>query len=212
MPTVLLIRHGESESNVGLPTTKPTEFTPLTELGHRQSQAVAAVVPAPDLIVTSPYFRSKQTAQPTRQRFPECPQVEWPVQEFDYVAFSSRVSDRNEILQLCRAYWQRRDPFYRDGEEAESFASLMQRVALLFQRVRQQSDQMILVFSHSGFIRAVLWAGLMQQTEITPKGMEKYRSFIQSIRIPNGAIVTLKLDGSDMLFSSIMTSHLEGLP
>jgi broad specificity phosphatase PhoE len=138
--------------------------------------------------------------------------VEWPVQEFDYVAFSSKVSDRTEILQLCRAYWQRRDPFYRDEEEAESFASLMQRVALLFQRVQQYPDKTILVFSHSGFIRAVLWAGLTQQTEITPKAMEKYRSFIQSIRVPNGAIVTLQLDGPGMLFSSIMTNHLERLP
>lgn len=211
MTTVLLIRHGESESNVGLPTTKPTEFTALTNLGHRQAQAVATVVPPPDLIVTSPYFRAKQTAHPTIQRFPDCPRAEWPVQEFDYLAFSNSASDRAQVLQLCKAYWQRRDPFYRDGEEAESFASLMQRVGTLFQQIRQFEEQTIVVFSHAGFIRAVLWASLVQQTEITPKTMDRFCNFTQSVRVPNGAIVTLSLHHQEILFSPIRTHHLQGL-
>lgn len=211
MATVLLIRHGESESNVGWPSTKPTELVPLTALGQRQSEAVAIAVPPPDLIVTSPYLRSQQTALPTRQRFPDCPQVEWPVQEFDYVVLPPQISDRTEILQLCRAYWQRRDPFYRDGAEAESFAGLMQRVAHLFQQVRQLEGKTVLVFSHSGFIRAVLWAGLMPQVEVTPKGMEQYRNFIQSVRVPNGAIVTLHQNQQNLSFSPVVSHHLQGL-
>jgi len=211
MARVLLIRHGESELNVGLPSTKPTKFTPLTDLGQRQSKAVATVVPIPNLIVTSPYLRSKQTAQSTVQRFPDCPQTEWQVQEFEYLAFSAQVRDRTEIFQLCKAYWQRRDPFYRDAESAESFASLMQRVAALFQQIYRLEGQTILVFSHSGFIRAVLWASLVQQTEITPKAMDRFCNFIQSVQIPNGAIVTLNLNQQEILFSPILTKHLQGL-
>ena len=211
MIAVWLIRHGESESNIGLPTTKPTEFTQLTHRGHQQAKVVASVVPLPDLIVTSPYFRSKQTAQPAIERFPHCPQAEWQVQEFDYLASVSKTNDRREILHLCKAYWQRRDPFYQDGEEAESFASLMQRVAVFFQQIHTLEGKTILTFSHSGFIRAVLWASLIQETEITPRTMDKFCNFIQSVRIPNGGIIKLHVQNQEMFFSPILTSHLQGV-
>lgn len=210
MIAVWLIRHGESESNAGLPTVKPTELTQLTAQGHQQAAAIATIVPKPNLVVTSPYLRAKQTAQPTIDRFPHCAQVEWPVQEFDYVAEPGKKISHTELLQLCKTYWQRRDPFYRDGDEAESFASLMQRVATLEEQIRQREGQTILIFSHSGFIRAFLWARLSPHAEITPKSMDKFCNFIQSIRIPNGAIVKLHLHEQEVFFSSVLTSHLPG--
>lgn len=211
MTIVWLIRHGESEANVGVAVAQSTELSRLTDRGHRQSQAIATTVPVPHLVVTSPYLRSKQTAQPTLQRFPHCPQTEWAVQEFDYVAFSAKASDRAAMLQLCKAYWQRRDPFYRDGDQAESFASLMQRVTTMLQQLRNLEGETVLIFSHSGFIRAVLWASLMQVTEITPRAMDKFCNFIQAIRIPNGAIVKLQLTQQGTFFSPILTTHLEGV-
>uniref|UniRef100_A0A832H2M6 Histidine phosphatase family protein n=1 Tax=Oscillatoriales cyanobacterium SpSt-402 TaxID=2282168 RepID=A0A832H2M6_9CYAN len=208
MIAVWLIRHGESESNAGLPTENLTEFTQLTPKGHRQAESLIHVVAKPDLIVTSPYIRTKQTAHPLLAHFPGCPQVEWQVQEFDYLSLPPQTTNRAEILDLCKAYWQRRDPFYRDGEGAESFASLMHRVRQMFQQLQQLDNQCVLVFSHGGFIRAVLWSALTQQTEISPKGMEKFCCFIQSIRIPNAAIVKLHLHQDEIFVSNILTSHL----
>jgi probable phosphoglycerate mutase len=70
MIRVFLIRHGESESNVGLPSADPGSI-PLTGDGHRQARQVARVLPGiPALIVTSPYLRARHTAQPTVSRFP----------------------------------------------------------------------------------------------------------------------------------------------
>ena len=82
MIRVFLIRHGESESNAGLPSADPGS-APLTPDGHRQARQVARVLAdAPALIVTSPYLRARQTAQPTISRFPGAACEEWPVQEF----------------------------------------------------------------------------------------------------------------------------------
>lgn len=211
MIAVWLIRHGESESNAGLPTEKLTEFTQLTPKGHRQAESLLHVVDNPDLIVTSPYIRTKQTAQPILAQFPNCPQVEWSVQEFDYLSLPPKPTSRAEILDLCKVYWQRRDPFYIDGEGAESFAGLMHRVKQMFQQVRQLDSKVILIFSHAGFIRAVLWSALTQSTEISPKGMEKFCSFIQAVRIPNAAIVKLHLHQDETFVSNIQTSHLSEL-
>lgn len=86
MRTVWLIRHAQSESNFGLPSFIPAA-PPLTPLGIEQARYVAgAFSERPNLIVTSPYVRTQQTAQPTLERFPDVPQEEWPVQEFTYLA------------------------------------------------------------------------------------------------------------------------------
>ena len=56
---VWLIRHGQSESNAGLPTNGPAA-SPLTELGHRQAERVAEQFTGPPaLIVSSPFLRAQ---------------------------------------------------------------------------------------------------------------------------------------------------------
>ncbi len=68
---VFLIRHGESESNAGLPSADPGS-APLTPDGHRQASQIARVLAdVPALIVTSPYLQARQTAQPAISRFPQ---------------------------------------------------------------------------------------------------------------------------------------------
>ena len=70
MIRVFLIRHGESESNAGLASAGPGS-APLTADGHQQAEQIARVLAdVPALIVTSPYLRARQTAQPTIRRFP----------------------------------------------------------------------------------------------------------------------------------------------
>ena len=54
-----LIRHGESASNAGLPTTGNGEV-PLTALGQRQARDVAdRVQRQPDLLVVSSFLRAR---------------------------------------------------------------------------------------------------------------------------------------------------------
>lgn len=85
MIRVFLIRHGQSESNAGLRSADPGS-APLTPDGHRQARQIARVLAdVPALIVTSPYLRARQTAQPTISRFPQAACQEWPVQEFTYL-------------------------------------------------------------------------------------------------------------------------------
>src|SRR6266568_4822313 len=129
MLTVWFIRHSESEGNVGLATSE-TAMIKLTARGIEQAERIAlAFVEAPSLIVTSPYLRAKQTAQPTLLRFPDARHEEWPVHEF---TFLSSLRYRNTTVVDRRpwaaAFWERCDPFYVDGEGAESFANLMNRI------------------------------------------------------------------------------------
>jgi len=81
----IFIRHGQSTGNAGIPCYDLSGIE-LTELGRRQSRKVAAGwTEAPDLIVTSPFLRTQQTAAPTIERFPDVPIEVWPIQEFTYL-------------------------------------------------------------------------------------------------------------------------------
>src|SRR5258708_7093166 len=120
-----LIRHGESESNAGLPSAGPAS-SPLTSLGREQAaQVVRALAEPPALIVTSPYVRARQTAQPTIGAFPRSACQEWPVQEFTYLGdLRWRSMTASEREPYASAYWDRADPQH-SSEGAESFADLI---------------------------------------------------------------------------------------
>ncbi len=209
MSTVWFIRHGESEANAGLPTVDPS-ITPITAKGERQAQQVAQTfTQSPDLIVTSPYQRTQQTAQPTRARFPNVPHAEWPVQEFTYLA-SARYqgSTIEHRLPLSDAYWQRNDPLYIDGAGAESFADLLARVEIVQTKLMQLEAEFVPIFSHGRFIRAFVWAVLTRSTEASAKRMRQFHSLITAFSVPNGSILKLCVQNSEIWFNGIHTEHL----
>lgn len=97
----VFIRHGQSTGNAGVPCHDLASIE-LTELGWRQAREVArAWTEAPTLIVTSPYLRTRQTAEATIQRFPDVPVEVWPIEEFTYLQPSrwngTRSSERMPI-------------------------------------------------------------------------------------------------------------------
>ena len=212
MPTVWLIRHGESEANAGLRSENPADV-PLTPKGFSQSAAVAAhFEQQPALIVTSPYLRTSQTAQKTITRFPDIPQQEWSVQEYTYLAparcYQTTLAERRPMVE---EYWERAEPDYVDGEGAESFADLLDRVWQLQDRVGQyQEADLLAVFSHAQFIRAVIWSlFFMPSKDECLAHMAKFRRFFQAVDIPNCGIVEWQMrSNSEMLISPVLTSHL----
>jgi broad specificity phosphatase PhoE len=153
----IFIRHGQSTGNAGIPCDDLASI-PLTELGWQQSREVAASwIEAPDLIVTSPYLRTQQTAAATIARFPNIPVEVWPIQEFTYLQPSrwngTRSADRMPFLER---YWKEADPEFCDGEGAESFNTLLERVEAALDRLAAMPEEaLVYVFSHGQFIQAV---------------------------------------------------------
>lgn len=191
------IRHGESTGNAGMRCTD-LSLLELTEKGRLQAEQVAATwIKTPDLIVTSPYLRARQTAQPTMERFPGVPVEVWPIQEFTYLEPSRwNGTARAERLPYIDAYWKTADPAYRDGPGAESFSDLLGRAAKALEHLQSlPDDSQVLLFSHGQFMHAVRL--LVLHPALTDR--ERMRLFWREDGLPsveNGERIELELSGA----------------
>lgn len=210
MKEVWLIRHAESTANAGAATYSP-EVIPLTEKGLAQAQSVAdQISKRPDLIVVSPFLRSKQTAAPLIARSRDVPVEEWNVQEFTYLApercHNTTLTERKPLVD---AYWSRNDPNYCDGAGAESFADLMTRAQATLTQIKKPEDKFVVVISHGQFIRAAIWLLLHEMEEMKIETMAAFHCFLEAVSVPNAAIFKIKLtEEGELFFSRISASYL----
>jgi broad specificity phosphatase PhoE len=212
MLSVWFIRHGESESNAGLPAADSAP-TPLTRKGVDQAERLASVfTEPPSLLVVSSYLRSRQTADPIILRFPDVPLVEWPVQEFTYLARSpGQLTTAEQRRPRVEAFWLRCDPYHRDDGWAESFADLMERLQTVLKLIRQQEDGFIAVISHGLFMRALYWTLLTGSFEVSRERMQRFHHLRASFPVPNTAMLKLRFQDAEVWMSPLITGHLAGL-
>jgi 2,3-bisphosphoglycerate-dependent phosphoglycerate mutase len=154
---IFLVRHGQSVANAG--GAAPDHITnPLTELGHAQAKAFAEGFDwIPKLFLHSPFLRTRQTAEPLLQRFPDVPVEEWPIHEFTYLE-PTRHNGTNETQQMPHIlkYWERPDPAYLDGPGAETFTQFLDRARSAILRFAQMAPGgCVVVFTHGFMMQAI---------------------------------------------------------
>lgn len=198
MKKTLFVRHAESLANAG-GTTQDAQSVPITEKGHLQSEIIAQhFSTAPDLIVTSNYLRTQQTAQPLIYQFPSVRVETWDiVREFTFL-------DRNQhcnTTTLQRSvyvdkYWLKCDPHYRDGLEEETFFELLARVEETKKRLEKRAEKKIVLFTHGQFMNCFRLMGKVSKpvcnlsvTEIQEL-METFKDMRTSFVVHNAQIFT----------------------
>lgn len=156
---IYLVRHGESTANIGMPTENHKEI-PLTDKGKLQAaEAAKMLLPYDiDFVVVSPFLRAIQTAEEYRRLRPEVKCFVDPrVCEYTYLRPAACKGMTNaERRPLRQAYWQRNDPFYVDGEGAESFVEMLMRAKSFLEDCAGMKEKNIAVFSHSQLINILL--------------------------------------------------------
>lgn len=193
------IRHAESFGNAGAVTSDVARIS-LTETGQEQSRTLAALWnESPSLIVFSPFLRTRLTAQPTIQRFPEVRVQEWPVQEFTYLEPSRwNGTAREERLTAVEAWWESADPSFLDGPGAESFSDLLRRAEDTLTRLeRQPPESRVLVFTHGQFMQALGLTVIFPEKTDEQK-MAMFRQFDREHPLKNCAMFSIDrpLEGS----------------
>lgn len=175
---IILVRHGQSVANTGS-ATESHITNPLTELGWAQARNFAdGFNCSPTRFVLSSFLRARQTAAPLLQRFPFVPIEDWPIQEFTYLEPTRHDgTTEDERLPHVLRYWERCDPAYQDGPNAESFSHFFDRTRNAIHRLSAtHPGDCIVLFTHGLWMQAFRLCLLFPNT--TDKElMANFRSF-----------------------------------
>jgi broad specificity phosphatase PhoE len=138
----------------------------------------------PDLIVTSGYMRSEQTAEPLAERFPKAARMTFPLQEFTFLA-PARCADStfSQRRPWVEEYWTRCDPSFIDGLGAESFSSFSTRVRQSVHRIEELPFRRVIVVAHAHVIRLVQTVVLKGSFDAVT--MEAYRACVACRPVEN---------------------------
>ena len=153
---VLLVRHGQSLANAGGKTVRPHPES-AHSLGRTQAQNFAEQLDCqPSLIAVSPFPRAQQTAEPIRQRFPNSPVEEWPIEEFTFLntTLYHNTSEADRWPHVSD-FWERADPAYIDGPGSESFTQFLDRAREAIRRlIALNPGGCVVLVTHGYFMQA----------------------------------------------------------
>lgn len=186
-----LIRHGQSSINAGRPSVAGGDVC-LTELGVEQAAAVAHRVDRPpDLLIMSPLVRARATADLIRAQWPTTPYEIWPIQELNYLS-PARCGGTTAATRrpMIDAYWQRCDPDYLDGPDAESFSDFLHRVRQFHERLVALDCRFVVAVGHGQFFRAYTIA-MATGFAASPEWMAHYRRSETANPLANCEVVEL---------------------
>ncbi len=179
MLSVHFIRHAESLANAGGVTGVPADI-PLTPKGVTQAHAISHTIEAaPQLILSSPYLRARETTKPTLARFPDVPYETWPVHEIAMLATAKRIDTSSDDRRpLIQDYWSKGDPDYIDGPGAESFRDFVGRIRAALKRLSGlDMNGDIVIFSHEQFMKAVILEVAEPMRPVDAAAMRKFSAF-----------------------------------
>lgn len=191
-----LIRHGESAANAGLPTVGDSDV-PLTDRGRRQAREVAdRIARRPDLLVVSPFLRARTTSEPIQDRWPALRCETWPIQELTYLSPARCVGTTAATRRpWVEAYWDRCDPDYLDGPDAETFRSFVERLGAFHRRLLALDNDFVVVVGHGQFFRAYQF-GQRHGFAVSADWMTGYRRAETAGPMANGEVI--ELTGQDL--------------
>lgn len=195
---VVCYRHGESAANAGHATADPASI-PLTDVGLRQADAIAREFSqTPDLLVSSPFLRARQTAEPT-SAMTGVPIRIWPIEEFTYLApLRCEGTTAAQRRSWVEAYWETSNPEAIDGAGAESFVALIDRVRAALgqlEELHRESATFVAVFGHGQFLQALQWLIETSPHSIDAAAMRQFRARDRARPIANGSSLTIMYDG-----------------
>lgn len=188
MKKVWFIRHAESAANAN-PNHRSAsaDSIELSSVGLEQAKGVSKLFnTAPNLIVTSPYLRTKQTARGLLERFPEVSHEEWPVFEFSYLSpLKYNNSTPEERRPHAKKFWETCDPQYCDGDGAESFSDLLNRAEKVYKKIIEREENFIVIFSHGQFMSAFDWLIKNDHSGADSENMREFYDLLKTDEIPN---------------------------
>lgn len=98
-----------------------------------------------------------------------------------------------ERLPIADDFWFKGDPYYKDGEGAESFAEFVERTKRVVGKFSSRKGGLVLAFSHQQFITGVQWFLEGRFSSLGRKTMHDFRAYLIAKPVENGGIIEFDL-------------------
>ncbi len=193
MKKIYLVRHGQSEGNIGLIRQSPEN--PLTERGQRQAHRLSERLSCLefDLLVSSPFTRAYQTAEIISNKTGK------QIIENDLFIERKRPSeqinqpkDSEDNVQSEIEYNQafKENKKYKDGE---SFVEITQRARDALSFLDEKTDISTVVVTHGIFLRVICAIVLLKESITAENCFE----MIKTLKTANTGITVIEKDEYD---------------
>ncbi|GLZ32563.1 phosphoglycerate mutase [Lentzea sp. NBRC 105346] len=157
---MLLVRHGETASNIARVLDTVPPGPPLTELGHKQARELADALADEDIsaVYASVALRTQQTAAPTAERFGLPVQVLSGVHEIqvgDYEGMNSTEAYRAYLHTVVAWAEGRLDVAFPNGESGQQ---VLDRFLPAVRSIEQDGTVVLVTHGGSGRMAALALA------------------------------------------------------
>lgn len=189
---LLLVRHGETASNIERKLDTAMPGPPLTELGHKQARELADTLGAEDLVAVyaSIGLRAQQTALPTAERFGLPVQVLEGIEEIQVGSLEGRNDTEAYKTYLETVIrWAEGDLGVAFPDGGESGQQVLDRFLRAISSIRQ--DGTVMVVTHGG-------AGRMGALALASNVPVELAENL----LPNTGVVVLETEGDGWLCRS----------
>ncbi|HEV2702032.1 MAG TPA: histidine phosphatase family protein [Steroidobacteraceae bacterium] len=190
-PSVLLIRHGQSQANAG-GVTLENPVVPLTELGSQQARTLAGLLPSETPAVwASPFKRALDTAAPYCERLGITAKTHADLREFEVIDTQlMRGSPCAEREAVLARYWLAAEPDARTGPAGETFREFHERINHMRRNLLPSLPDGSVVFGH-GLCMALLFWQLWGFEKVDQAAMIHFRRFQLGFPTPNAVVYGL---------------------
>jgi alpha-ribazole phosphatase len=186
--TLYLIRHGQSQANVG-GITLENPLVPLTVLGELQARTLASLLPATAAqIWSSPFKRALDTAAPYCARINQAAAVHDDLREFETIdTLQMRGSLFSARDAMVTRYWLKSEPDHRSGPAAETFREFHERVARVRREFLPSLPHGTVIFGHGMWMALLFWQ-MHGFEKVDHLGMTLFRRYQLGFPTPNTCV------------------------
>jgi broad specificity phosphatase PhoE len=154
---IFIVRHGQTEYNIGEPRFRGQLDIPLSEFGMKQADAIADIlklIPL-DIIYYSKLQRARTTGEKIKKFHPNAQFTEEPyLLTLNFGDWQGKM--HKEVLTDDERHLWKTNPNYFVIPKGETFYDVLSRVHRLFVRLRNQTEKTIALITHRIVIIMIL--------------------------------------------------------
>jgi len=154
---LILVRHGETAANRARHFAEHDEI-PLTQTGREQARELAALLARdfkPDVLLSSPYIRARETSEIIGAALSLEPEILPGTHERNFGSLKGHPYERMGELMLADALYDATQPWHWTPPDGESLEQVRHRTAAAIETLHSRGVDEVVLVCHGAVIQSI---------------------------------------------------------